>query len=150
MKKILIPVAGFFLFLFTACIGDNEDNASALADSLYNDVIKGHDEAMVGWMRIEGKQKEINQLLDSIAKLPSKAKAVTEQLAAKLTEANTELQSAYDGMDRWMSEVNLDSAKDNPEQRIKYFTEEKLKVFKVKDAVSNSLHKADSLLKAKL
>jgi len=53
MKKILIPVAGFFLFLFTACIGDNEDNASALADSLYNDVIKGHDEAMVRWMRIE-------------------------------------------------------------------------------------------------
>ena len=161
MKRILIPVAGLLMLVVTACNNTdkkksevaNDDNAgktATSADSLYKDVIKGHDEAMRGWMHLEGKKKEINQLLDSIAKLPAKAKSTAEQLRIKLTETNTELQSAYDEMDKWMNEINLDSAKDNLEQRIKYFTEEKLKVSKVKEAINNSLQKADSLLKARL
>lgn len=158
MKKILFPSACFFLLVVSGCNNSGEkkeeqkdkSSLSQQADSLYNDVIKGHDEAMGEWMHIEGKQKEINRLLDSIAKLPANAKAAADQLKSKLMEANTALQSAYDGMDKWMSQVNLDSAKDNLEQRIKYFTEEKLKVNTVKDAVNNSLQKADSLLKVKL
>jgi transcriptional regulator NrdR family protein len=43
----------------------------------------------------------------------------------------------------------MDSAVSNIEQRIKYLTEEKLRVSKVKEAILNSLQKADSLLKAK-
>ncbi len=158
MKKLLLPVAAIVVTLFIGCNNSDEKKEKEAdkntpgqhADSLYNDVIKGHDEAMVGWMRIEGRQKEISRQLDSIAKLPEKARAAAELLKAKLSEVNSELQSAYDGMDKWMSEVNLDSAKNNPEQRIKYFTEEKLKVDKVKEAVNSSLQKADSLLKAKL
>lgn len=157
MKKFLTLIAGLFLFVFTACNNSDkkqeekpaEDTLASKAEGLYNDVIKGHDEGMGGWMHIEGKQKEIQQVLDSIAKLPAKAKIAAEQLKLKLSQVNSELQSAYDGMDKWMSEINLDSAKDNLEQRIKYFTEEKLKVNIVKDAVNNSLKKADSLLKAK-
>lgn len=158
MKKLLVPFVVIAVTLCTGCNNSDEkkekeadkNTPAQQADSLYNDVIKGHDEAMVGWMRIEGRQKEISRLLDSIAKLPEKARAAADQLKTKLSEANSELQSAYDGMDKWMSEVNLDSAKNNLEQRIKYFTEEKLKVDKVKEAVSSSLQKTDSLLKAKL
>ncbi|HWR33171.1 MAG TPA: hypothetical protein VN451_06590, partial [Chitinophagaceae bacterium] len=130
--------------------GSDKNMLGQQADSLYKDVLKGHDEGMAGWMHIEKKQKEINRLLDSIAKLPGKAKTDADELKSKLMEAGTALQSAYDEMDKWMSEIKLDSAKDNPEQRIKYFTEEKLKVNRVKDAVNNSLQKADSLLKVKL
>lgn len=46
--------------------------------------------------------------------------------------------------------VNMDSALNNAEQRIKYLTDEKLKVGKVKEAILGSLQKADSLLKEKL
>jgi hypothetical protein len=53
-------------------------------------------------------------------------------------------------MNKWMDEFNMDSAVNNMEQRIKYLTDEKMKVGKVKESILGSLHKADSLLKSKL
>ena len=48
-----------------------------------------------------------------------------------------------------MRDMNLDSATDNLEQRIKYLTEEKLKAATIKAAINNSIQKADSLLRSK-
>lgn len=156
MKKLLIPVTCLLLLALNSCKNsdkeENDEEKNTLiyhAESLYNDVIKGHDEGMGGWMHIEARQKQVKAALDSIAKLPAKAKVAAEQLKVKLAEVNTELQLAYEGMDKWMNEINLDSAKDDLETRIKYLEEEKLKVNSVKDAVNNSLRKADSLLKVK-
>ena len=156
MKKLLFASVGLLLLVLNSCKNsdkeekDEEKNTLVNhADSLYNDVIKGHDEGMGGWMHIETRQKQVKAALDSIAKLPAKAKAAAEQLKVKLAEVNTELQLAYEGMDKWMNEINLDSAKGDLAARIKYLEEEKLKVNSVKDAVNNSLRKADSLLKAK-
>jgi hypothetical protein len=49
-----------------------------------------------------------------------------------------------------MDEFNVDSAIDNAKERVKYLEDEKLKVTKVKEAILNSLQKADSLLKVKI
>jgi hypothetical protein len=49
-----------------------------------------------------------------------------------------------------MDEFNVDSAIDNAKERVRYLEDEKLKVNKVKDAILNSLQKADSLLKVKI
>jgi len=52
-------------------------------------------------------------------------------------------------MENWMDEFNMDSAVNNVEQRIKYLSEEKLKVSNVKENILTSLQKADSLIKQK-
>ena len=88
-------------------------------------------------------------MLDSIAKLPAKAQTAAAALKAKLESLINDLNYADFAMDKWMVEFNMDSAKDNIEQRMKYLAEEKLKVTKVKEAVLGGLAKADSLLRAK-
>ncbi len=157
MKRTLIPIAALFIF-FAAC--KNADKKSddtlsteamkAKADSLYTSVIDEHDAGMVGWMKIEGRQKQINSLLDSIAKLPAKAQASLADLKTKLNEANTALSNAYKEMDVWMTAMNLDSAANDLEVRIEYLTAEKLKGSKITEMINTSMQKADSLLKAKL
>jgi len=52
-------------------------------------------------------------------------------------------------MDKWMTEYDMDSAINNMEQRIKYLTDEKMKVGKMKEAILGGLQKADSLLREK-
>ena len=137
-----------------ACNNDGKDKHSSetlkvKADSLYNQLLNEHEEGMKGWMKIEGRQKQIKILLDSIAKLPSKSQRTLDILKAKLNEATTELDDAYKLMDDWMTEMNLDSAVNNVELRIEYLTGEKLKGSKITELINNSLQKADSLLKAK-
>ena len=154
MKRILIPLLGSLLIFFAACNNDgkNKDSSKAQkakADSLYNQVLNEHEEGMKGWMKIEGRQKQIKTLLDSIAKLPSKAQQSLNILKAKLNEATEELGDAYKLMDDWMTEMNLDSAVNNVELRMQYLTGEKMKGSKITELINNSLQKADSLLKAK-
>ena len=156
MKKTLINIAALLIF-FAACKNadkKNDDKLStdamkAKADSLYTSVIDEHDAGMIGWMKIEGRQKQINSLLDSISKLPAKAQASLADLKAKLNEANTALSNAYQEMDVWMSGMNLDSAANDPGVRIQYLTAEKLRGSKITEMINSSMQKADSLLKAK-
>jgi len=158
MKRTLIPALGFLFIFFAACKNADKKNdgqpsaetPKAKADSLYNELLKEHDQGMKGWMKIEGKQKQIQALLDSIAKLPSKAQPSLDALKAKLNEATTKLGDAYKQMDDWMTAMNLDSAVNNAELRIQYLTGEKGKGSKITELINTSLQKADSLLKAKL
>jgi hypothetical protein len=151
MKRIIFPVLTALFII--ACNNKSKktapDSLTAQADSLYQEVIDGHNEGMAGWMKIDDMKKGIQHLLDSVNTLPEKAKAGAAQLKDKLSGVMGSLQSAYNDMDKWMTDMNLDSAKDNLEQRIKYLAEEKLKASKIKEAISGSLQKADSLLKAK-
>lgn len=162
MKRILIASFALCLF-FTACKntdkkkdetkgvlgGNDQQTAQTIADSLYQQVIDIHNEGMAGWMKIEKKQEMIKQLLDSVEALPAKMKAGAVPYKEKLSEAFSNLTTAYDAMDKWMPTLNLDSAKDDLEKRINYFTGEKLKAENINQAIFNSLQKADSLLKAK-
>lgn len=157
MKRFLTVIL-FTSGLFLISCGCNEEKHNdhsghkteapkTAEDSLYNDVMAGHDEVMPKMGKIRGAQKEAQRLIDSIAALPAKAQAEAGALKAKLEELVKDLNYADFAMDKWMTEFSLDSAKDNIEMRLKYLADEKLKVNKVKDAILNSLTKADSLLK---
>ncbi len=160
MKTVLLCLIIGGCISFTACKNNNKDDHSGHhsseqpqteADSLEKEVIDGHDVAMVKVMGpLRNARKETKRLLDSIATLPAKAKTAAASAKEKLETLLNELDYAESAMDRWMGEINFDSAKNNIEQRIQYLTEEKFKVNKVKEAVENSLAKADSVLKAKL
>lgn len=158
IKRIILPV--FLLALITACNNEksHEDHSGHgpqkeapknAADSLYNDVMAGHDEVMPKMGKIRGAQKEAQRMLDSVARLPAKVQAAAAGLKAKLESLINDLNYADFAMDKWMVEFNMDSAKDNLEQRVKYLAEEKLKVTKVKEAILGGLARADSLLKKK-
>jgi hypothetical protein len=155
MKKLLLVLPAFLFVTIIACNNtdkkteENNDPRKALADSLANEVVEGHDVAMPKSMRIPDLQKETKRLIDSVSKLPAKAMETAAPYKAKLESLLKDLSYADSSMSKWMDEFKYDSAENNIEQRIKYLTEEKMKVGKVKEAVLSSLSKADSLLKAR-
>jgi len=126
-----------------------KETAKTLADSLENEVMDGHNVGMAKYGKLTAMQNEAQRLLDSIANLPAKAREAMMPLKTKLDGLVEDLRSAKAGMDKWMDEYNMDSAVNNIELRIKYLTEEKIKVSKVKESILNSLQKADSVLRAK-
>ena len=159
MRKILIPIVGF---LFASCIGCNNstdkktDNGGKTtevpqtrADSLMADVIDGHDVGMAKMRKLNTMQKEVQRVLDSIAKLPAKSRTAMKPYVAKMNAVLEELKTAKNGMEKWMDEFNMDSAVNNLEERIRYLSGEKLKVSKVKENILQSLQRADSLIKVK-
>ena len=153
MKKILIAVSIISLFA-AACnnSGKKETNSTGLgatADSLEKIIDAGHNTAMSKMGKLGAIKNAVQAALDSIAKLPAKAQEVAAPYKAKLQSVFTDIQTAESNMEKWMTEYNWDSAKDNLEARVKYLTQEKMKVSDVKDAVLNSLQKADSVLKSK-
>ena len=148
MKKNLLTAIAFVFLI--ACNNNSEkktDPSQAKADSLQNEVIAGHDVAMPKSMKIPKLQKQIKQTIDSINKLPTKELQASASYKTELENLYNDLSGADSLMHKWMDEFNLDSFNTDPEQRVKYLSDEKNKINKVKDAVLNSLQKADSLLK---
>lgn len=161
IKKIIFPLLAFSLL--TACNnagkedhGDHESPgggvpvATTPGDSLYNLVMAGHDEVMPKMGKVRGAEARAKAMLDSLARLPYKAQDAAAGLKKDLENLVNELNGAKAAMDEWMTKFNMDSAKDNIEQRLIYLRSEEGKVTKVKEAVLNSLAKADSLFHAKL
>ncbi|HMU45653.1 MAG TPA: viral A-type inclusion protein [Chitinophagaceae bacterium] len=152
MKRILIPAVFFSMVLFVACNNSSENAETkenkplTAADSLMNEVMEGHDAVMPKMGKVRGAQKQAQQMLDSLSKLPAKAQQAVSELKEKLQSLVNDLNYADYAMDTWMTEFKMDSAKEDMKTRIKYLTDEKMKVNKVKDAVLNSLAKADSIL----
>lgn len=160
IKKIIFPLLA--ISLLSACNnGGHEDHSKhgteegknapkTMADSLYDDVMAGHDEVMPKMGKVRGAQAQAKAMLDSIAKLPAKAQDAAGDLKKKLETLVNDLNYADFAMDKWMTEFNMDSAINNMQERIKYLEGEKGKVTKVKEAVFGGLARADSLFKAKL
>jgi len=117
------------------------------ADSLYGQVMEMHDLVMPKMGKVRGAQKRAQALLDSIGSLPTRSAATLTPYKKELETLVSELNYADYAMDQWMMEFNLDSGKNNIEIRLAYLRAEFDKVSKVKDAVLNSLAKADTLLK---
>jgi len=113
-------------------------------DSLFQDVMKLHDEAMSKMKKLAVYRNQLNSRVDSINKIKSSAK---ESLAKKYSELSTELQHAEDEMNTWMEQFSIDSAQDDVSRRITYLESEKAKVSRVKDEILSALSKADSALK---
>lgn len=156
MKRLIFPL--ITLLVIVACNNEKKHEGHShegkeapktQADSLMNEVMDGHDVGMAKYGRLQAVEKQINSALDSVAKLPAKAQATAAPFKAQLNVAGKDIRAAIVAMDTWMQEFNMDSAVDNMEQRIKYLTDEKIKVGKVKEAILSSLQKADSLFNTK-
>lgn len=147
MKKNILTALTIAILFSCNNSGKKIDPLQAKADSLQKEVIAGHDVAMPKSMKIPKLQKQIEQILDSINKLPTNQQQVNAFYKMSLQSLNNDLSNADSLMQKWMNEFNLDSFNTNPEKRVEYLSDEKNKIEKVKTAVLNSLQKADSLLK---
>jgi hypothetical protein len=151
MKKtsFLLPV---ILIIAVACNNSGKTATNDLekqADSLYKDVMHGHDMGMAKGPAVEKATEWAQKAIDSISKLPAAAQQAAAGYKQQLDSLLKDLNYADFSMNKWMEEMKWDPSKIELNERIKYYTEEKMKVEKVKDAIFNSLAKADSLLKAK-
>ncbi len=156
MKKIL-PIV--FIFLFLACnnsgnsgIHSSDDGTKAQkshSDSLMNEVMEGHNIGMAKMSKLNETKNKIQQVLDSISKLPTHLQKSFTQYKMELDSTFNRLTFANYAMDKWMEEFNMDSAANDEEKRIEYLESEKTKISKVNEAMISSLQKADSLLKKK-
>ena len=150
MIRILVLV---IVVALAAC--NNPDNKNSTVKektqtgSLMDEVMEGHNVAMAKISRLHQTKNQIQQVLDSISKLPADAKKNSVQYKTKLDSALNRLTRADVAMEKWMSEFNMDSASNDAERRIKYLESEKVKISTVKDAIINSLQNADSVIKKK-
>ena len=112
-------------------------------DSLYHDVMQGHD---IGMSKIGKVRKYLDQVqhsLDSMNKLP--ANKIDVKYKQALIDLQEDLKYADYSMNTWMEEFKVDSGTGNSDLRVKYLQAEKEKVTKVKAGILGSLQKADSL-----
>lgn len=112
-------------------------------DSLFSEVMEGHDIGMAKMSKINKYLAEIKTKLDSLVKLP--ASKVPQEYQQALIDLQEDLNYADYGMSTWMNEFKIDSAKGNEEARVKYLEAEKIKVEQVKKSILASLQRADSL-----
>lgn len=146
-------IFGLFLLFIAGC-SDNtstertdgfSDVPTTREDSLFKDVMDGHDVGMAKMGKLARYRKDITHKLDSLGKLSSSE--VRDSLKAALEKLGGQLKEAETGMNTWMDEFSLDSAQDDLEQRLPYLKAEKQKINKVRDQILEALDKADSLLK---
>ncbi len=119
------------------------------ADSLSKSLNDDHNIGMSKMFKLTKAEQTARRLLDSISKLPAKARHAAEPLKVKLDSLQQQLSYAETAMDKWMRELKGDSAINSMqmEERVKYLLSEKLKVSKVKENILNGLQHADSVLK---
>lgn len=142
---------GMIIILITACADDaassRKDGYSETAknpeDSLFQEVMDGHDAAMAKMGKLSGYLKEVDKKMDSLKKVKSASKAALEKTYSSLGAA---LRDAEDHMNTWMREFSIDSAQDDTRRRLEYLQSEKLKVTKVKEELLAAVSKGDSVL----
>jgi hypothetical protein len=146
MNKGLIICAALF---FAVACGSNNNNTDTTAesamspvDSLFQQVMDGHDAAMAKMGKLKSYRKEFDKKADSLDKMKAAAK---KELAAAYTDMSTQLKRAEDRMNAWMEGFSIDSATDDTDRRIKYLGDEKVKVDSVRQEILSVLAKADSL-----
>lgn len=156
MSRLIIALISLGLF-FMACNneasqGETTDRKDGFTpvlktkeDSLYHDVMQGHDAGMAKVGKLRKNINETQRLLDSLNKLS--AKNINTSYKQSLTDLKTALNNANNEMNIWMDGFKVDSATNNTELRIKYLQEEKEKVTVVKEHILSALQQADTLLK---
>jgi hypothetical protein len=147
MRLCILLAFGFLVSCADNSSEDRKDGFSNTAknpeDSLFQDVMDLHDEAMAKMGKLAGYRKQFDSKIDSLQNVKSSAK---ESLTKKYNEISQDLKQAENKMNTWMAEFSIDSAQDDVKRRIEYLTSEKSKVSKVKDEIFSALSKADSAL----
>ena len=113
-------------------------------DSLFHEVMEGHDSAMAKMGKLSGAIKAVRLRRDSLVRVGARS-GNSDLITA--TNLEKELTLSETAMNDWMEHFNVDSATDNEAVRLKYLESEIGKVNKVKDQMFSALGKADSLLK---
>ena len=121
------------------------DKPKTKKDSLYHEVMEGHDIGMAKMGKLKKAITAVDQKLDSLGRQAKSA--ANESDRRSLIKLKEELEYADHAMFQWMEEFNLDSAINDDKKRIDYLESEKVKVIKVRDHILNSLSRADSLLR---
>lgn len=153
MQKFLI-----IIFICTACNNSSSDTVperkdgytvilKTKEDSLFHEVMEGHNIGMARMGKIKGYISNVQQSMDSIKNLTPSLRSNAADYSDVLESLLKELQNAESGMNVWMDEFNIDSAKENLDKRLQYLEDEKERVNKVRDDILNSIRKVDSLLK---
>lgn len=126
---------------------EEEKKTHSEVDSLETQVWDGHDTGMAKYGKLRSMKLRAEQMLDSISKLPEKARQASAPLKARLDSLVADLADAKERMDEWMSSFNRDTFAKDVNNRIRYLTEEKLKIHRIKDDILRGLARADSLMK---
>jgi hypothetical protein len=155
MSRLMIVLISLSLFAIAcnngASSGERDEHKAGppgpktQEDSLFHDVMAGHDAGMAKVGKLRGNIKETNRRLDSLDKVP--AKQVNANYKKALIDLQASLNKADVQMNDWMTNFKVDSLSDNKELRIKYLQEEKAKVTVVKELIFSALNQADSVLK---
>ncbi len=145
MKIFYLSLVSIILLMACNSQPSEQEEKKLLSDSLFDEVMAGHDVAMPKMMKLERMQRQTKEAIDSISKLPA---AKQMQLADYKTQLDSTLRLLNYGdftMTKWMEEFKYDSLKNNEPERIKYLQTELEKVNKMKAAVLEGISKADSL-----
>lgn len=153
MKKILLPFIILTTISFACTNTDKKSGEEGMpanaTDSLIKVIDDGHHEGMGKIGRLHNTRNAVQRVIDSIGKLPTSAQQAAASFVDQLKSAVRDINEADGLMESWMTEYDQDSARDDEAKRIEYLKGEKSKIERMKDAIRNSLAKADSLLKAK-
>jgi len=156
MLRLMIALVSLSLFIAAcnngASSGETADRKNGFPpvpktreDSLFHEVMQGHDAGMAKMSKLRKNINETQRLLDSLNKVP--ASKINAAYKTSITGLQTALKNANNEMNGWMDSFKPDSANGNKELRIKYLQGEKEKVTVVKDHIFSVLQQADSLLK---
>lgn len=150
MKKIVLPL--LLVIVAFACNNNHDGHKPSdkapktLEDSLVKDIDDGHIVGMSKMAKLHKAQQNVKRVIDSIAVLPAKVQQDAADYVAELNKTMDELSYADFAMEKWMIEYNQDSSLNDKEKRLQYLKSEQMKVDKMKNAILNSLQKADSIL----
>lgn len=135
-----------------ACNSLNNNNTkndaaakAPLSEVLLDSVLAGHDVAMPKMKQLERLIRETRAKSDSVGKINT---AVAKAYKAQIDSVLAALNNADKLMMTWMNEFRYDTLKDNETERVKYLQSEVEKVNTMKNAVLNSIQKAEALQSA--
>ena len=150
--KLIITFA-ILIFLY-GCSGnsnhDSHENMSNVpkskSDSLYKEVMDGHNEAMAKFGELQRYESVIKQLKDSVESLKNKS-AENAALQKSFDSTLLQLQNAETAMNAWMDGFVPDKAGKTEDEKVNYYNGEKEKVSRVQEQIKESLSKAKTVSK---
>lgn len=119
---------------------EREHNASipkTLSDTLYKEVMEGHDIGMAKMGEIARYQKLVEQKRDSLQTINSK-----KDLQILLDSVLWDLSAAEEWMSRWMQDFEPDKAGSTETEKISFYRNEKEKIDTVNALIFRSIERA--------
>mgnify|MGYP001546894712 CR=1 FL=1 len=150
MTRSLITSLSILLLL--ACNNSSSDqekgNVSNIpqtkSDSLYQDVMKGHERGMGRFGELHRYEALLSQMVDSLARVNGKSPE-SKAFRWQMDSALTHLKNAENAMNQWMEEFDPNKEGKTENEKIDFYSAEKNKVIRVEELINNSLDQAKKL-----